>query len=116
MPRAAATFATVFEDFVKSIDFADAASLSAGERSALLRHFNAGYRAAWSYGGVPWEDTWEEGALTVTGGVIAYEDVDDAHVWNLWTQDPRRDSGAEGMAWALKRFNIGQPSMISAAR
>lgn len=94
MSRAAASFAEVFNDFVMSLDHDNAADLAATEKAALLRHFNAGYRAAWSYGGVPWEDSWEEGELSATEGVVDFADVDDAHVFNLWTKDPRKDSAA----------------------
>ncbi len=94
MGRTAASFADVFNDFVKSLGRDDAASLAASTRAALLRHFNAGYRAAWSYGGVPWEDTWNDGELNVADGVINYADVDDAHVFNLWSKDPRKNSTA----------------------
>lgn len=89
MARTPARFEDVFRDFVESLG-SDYAAIQGGEKAALLRHFNAGYRAAWIFDGVPWEDSWEEGELTVTDGVIAYDDIDDAHVFNLWTTDPRR--------------------------
>ncbi len=88
MSRTPATFENVFRDFVVSLGGVYETTVDP-ERATLLRHFNAGYRAAWAYEGVPWEDSWDEGALTVTDGVIAYSEVDDAHVFNLWTADPR---------------------------
>lgn len=91
MGRTAARFEDVYRDFVESLgksydDLADA------EKPGLLRHFNAGYRAAWQFKGVAWEDSWEDGVLTVTAGLIDYGALDDAHVYNLWTKDPRVDS------------------------
>lgn len=93
MPRTAARFEDVYTDFVVSLgliydDLEDA------EKPGLLRHFNAGYRAAWQFKGVAWEDSWDEGELTVTDGLIEFSAVNDAHVWNLWTLDPRVDSRA----------------------
>lgn len=88
MPRAAARFEDVYTDFVVSLGLIYA-ELEDAEKPGLLRHFNAGYRAAWQFAGVPWEDSWEEGTLTVTDGMISYGDVDDAHVFNFWSLDPR---------------------------
>ncbi|WP_395741040.1 hypothetical protein [Prosthecobacter sp.] len=89
MARTPARFEDVFRDFVVSLGGIYEETQGA-EKATLLRHFNAGYRAAWKYEGVPWEDSWEEGTLTVTDGMIDYGDIDDAHVFNLWTTDPRR--------------------------
>lgn len=88
MPRAAARFEDVFTDFVTSLGGVYAETVGA-ERGNLLRHFNAGYRAAWSYQGVAWEDTWQEGAVAVAAGVIDFATLNDAHVFNLWSADPR---------------------------
>ena len=93
MPRAAARFDDVFKDFVVSLGGIYETTVDA-ERAALLRHFNAGYRAAWKYEGVPWEDSWEEGVLTVTDGMIEYGDIANAHVFNFWTADPRVNRNA----------------------
>lgn len=92
MARTPARFEDVFKDFVESLGGIYATTVGA-EKATLLRHFNAGYRAAWDYDGVTWEDSWDEGELTVTSGTIAYGDLGDAHAFNFWSEDPRRGGG-----------------------
>lgn len=102
MARVSARFEDVFSDLVRSLGF-DPITITDAERTALLRHFNAGYRAAWIFGGVAWEDSWDEGELTVTDGYVSYEDLDNAHTFALWTADPRRCGASYVEATTAKR-------------
>lgn len=94
MARTATTFLSLFDEFCRSVTGQAESSLTGVPRANRVRDLNAAYRAAWQYKGVPWEDSWQNGAVAVSNGVIAWSIIGDAHVFNLWSVDPRPNGGA----------------------
>jgi hypothetical protein len=94
MARTATTFLSLFDDFCRAVKSLPETDVTGVNRVNMIRHLNAAYRAAWQYNGVAWEDSWNEGAVAVASGVIAWSAIGDAHVFNLWSVDPRPNSSA----------------------
>jgi len=92
MPRTAATFQSVFWEFTGRLGYEqdpdiNPTGITTVLKQDLLRHFNGAYRKVWNL--YPWEDTWDEGALTPTAGLLGYSAVGHGHIWNLYSADPR---------------------------
>lgn len=94
MARTATTFLSLFDEFCRAVTSLPETDVTGVNRANMVRHLNAAYRAAWQYKGVPWEDSWQNGAVAVSNGVIAWSTIGDAHVFNLWSVDPRPNGGA----------------------
>lgn len=94
MARTATTFLSLFDEFCQSTGNGPGADVAGAQRTTMVIHLNAAYRAAWQYNGVMWEDSWEEGAVAVASGVIDFASIDNAHVFNFWSVDPRTDTGS----------------------
>lgn len=94
MARTGTTFVSLFDEFTQSVRSRAGADVTGAEKTTLVRHLNAGYRAAWLYEGTEWEDSWEDGSVAVTSGVIAYSAVQDAHVFCFYSANPQTDTAA----------------------
>lgn len=95
MARTGTTFLSLFDEFTRAVISTPGADVSGTQRTNLIQQLNAAYRSAWNYEGTEWEDSWEEGDVAVTDGVIAYADIDDAHVFLFYSADPREDTSAQ---------------------
>lgn len=98
MARTATTFIAAFDELCRATKGQPESEITGVQRDNLAGYLNAGYRDAWSYNGTPWEDSWEDGAVDVTAGVVPWSEIDDAHVFNLWSADPRTDTRARWIA------------------
>lgn len=92
MARTRGTFQSAFREFAGlhgyELDTAlNPDGVTTLQQTQLLRCYNQAYRKV--YDMFAWEDAWEEGTLTPTAGLLDYDDLDDAHVWNLYSADPR---------------------------
>lgn len=106
MARTGTTFLSLFDEFTRAVVSTPGASVTGTQRDNLLKHFNAAYRSAWNYEGTQWEDSWDEGAVAVTSGVVAYSAIADAHVFVLWSVDPRTDTSAQYIAASTTKDGI----------
>lgn len=95
MARTATTFISAFDELCRATKGQPESAVTGTPRDNLVSYLNAGYRDAYSYNGVPWEDSWESDAVSVTAGVVPWSEIDDAHVFNLWSADPRTNTAAQ---------------------
>ena len=101
MARTRSTFLSFFAEFCGLVGYeldatVNPSGINAQSRANLLRHFNLAYRRV--YDAYPWEDAWEDGTLTPTAGVLAYADIGDAHIFNLFSADPRPGNTVESIS------------------
>lgn len=92
MARATLSFATVLADLARRVPGPKLADRSEDEVEELVMIWNAAYREAWIFN--PWEDTWDEGEIAVTAGLVDYADIGHGRVWNFFSADPRDDATA----------------------
>ncbi len=107
MARTATTFVALFDEFTQAVrSVAGASVVDAALKATLVRHLNAAYRKTWLFDGTEWEDSWEEGAVSVTDGFIDYADIDDAHVFVFWSADPRANTAAKYIQTGTSKAGI----------
>lgn len=92
MARATISVQSLFAEFCGLVGYELDATLNpdgvpAQTQTQLLRCWNLAYRRVYDL--YPWEDAWQEGTLTPTNGLLNYNDLGDAHIWNLYSADPR---------------------------
>jgi hypothetical protein len=98
MARTRSTFLSFFSELAGLLGYeldatVNPAGIGAQSRANLLRHFNLAYRRV--YESYPWEDSWEDGVLSPTAGVLPYSAIGDAHIFNLYSADPRPGTTVE---------------------
>lgn len=89
--RAALAFQTVFDGFAAAIGFT-AAQVAANPtlQNKLLQIFNRVYTRG--YTKRSWEDAWDGEEVTPASRLIAFSVIDDARLFEVWSDDPRDDA------------------------